>query len=289
MNTRSLADESVEPADEHFVEQATQGDSTALETLLRRHQTWIYMLHSRQDAEDATQEILVKLVTNLTSFRGASAFRTWARRIAVNHVLDYRRSRAEQVVTGFGCYAEYLDHAAETDFFHERGRSPETEILVDEARISCVMGMLLCLDRVQRVVFLLGEILETGDVVASELLGMTRDNFRQRLCRAREQLAAFMQGRCGLVNPANSCRCVRKTGAFIRDKIVDPDRIQFARHHLVTVARDAESRSRELQLLLARTQEELRALYPLFSAPDVTAHLSALLEGGDLRSILNLN
>jgi RNA polymerase sigma factor (sigma-70 family) len=289
-NHNALCDRS----DEQLVELATRGDCSALESLLGRHQTFIYnlalyMLHSRQDAEDATQEVLVKLATCLGSFKRASAFRTWARRIAVNHVLDARRSRPEQVVTGFDCYAEYLDRAPEADFLAEQGRSPEAALLVDEARIACTMGMLLCLDREQRVVFLLGEILETGDALGAELLDLTRDNFRQRLCRARDQLGAFMQGRCGLVNPANPCRCVRKTGAFIRDKIVDPMRLQFAQHHLETIALDAESRSRELERLLSRTRAELRELYPLFEAPDVARRLSGLLQGHELRAILNLN
>jgi RNA polymerase sigma factor (sigma-70 family) len=50
------------------------------------------------DAEDATQEVLLKIATRLESFRGDSSFRTWAYRIMANHVLDRQRSRPEQVV-----------------------------------------------------------------------------------------------------------------------------------------------------------------------------------------------
>ena len=51
-----------------------------------RHQPWIYniaarMLYHPQDAEDATQEILVKALTALASFEGRSSFRTWLYRI----------------------------------------------------------------------------------------------------------------------------------------------------------------------------------------------------------------
>lgn len=81
-------------ADLELVRLATGGDAGAVQTLLRRHQPWIfnlalYMLQGRADAEDATQEILLKVTTALGSFRGASSFRTWARRLAVNHVLDH--------------------------------------------------------------------------------------------------------------------------------------------------------------------------------------------------------
>src|SRR5260370_13982890 len=79
---------------------ARSGDRQALEELIERHQTWIYniavrMLYHPQDAEDATQEILIKLLTRLSSFEGRSSFRTWLYRIVVNHVLNMKRGRVE--------------------------------------------------------------------------------------------------------------------------------------------------------------------------------------------------
>src|SRR4051812_15123553 len=72
---------------------------------------------------------------------------------------------------------------------------------------SCTMGMLLCLDRKQRLVFTLGEILSVSDTVGGEVLEMTADNFRQCLARARRELHNFMTNQCGLVNKSNPCRC----------------------------------------------------------------------------------
>jgi len=283
-----FTDDSADNRETELVALATSGDRAQLDLLLTPHLPWLFnlslrMLHRRADAEDATQEILVKIATSLGSFKHMSSLRTWARTIAVHHVLDFRRSRPEQVVTGFGCYAEYLDKAQDVDLYSTRGHSPETTLLVDEARISCVMGMLLCLDRQQRIVFLLGEILDTNDTLGAELLGLTRENFRQKLHRAREQLAEFMSGRCSLVNAANPCRCARKTTAFLRDGIVDPANIRFARGHLEAIHLEAAQRDRELAALLGETRKELRRLYPLFAAPEVTERLSALLNSNELQ------
>ncbi len=282
------------PSDEELVTSALTGDAQALSQLLRRQEPWLfnlalYMLHHRQDAEDATQEILVKIATGLGGFRAESRFFTWARRIAVNHLLDFRRSRPEQVVTGFGCYSEYLDNAPDSDFLASPEPSSEKKLLVEEARISCTLGMLLCLDRGQRVVFLLGEILETSDVVGAELLGITPDNFRQRLSRAREQLTSFLSGRCGLVDANNPCRCARKTAAFIRDQIVDPQRLLFTRGHLANLSSVVGDRHRDLGALLGKTREELRQLYPLFEPSDLVGRLQGLLESQGLKSVLQLN
>jgi RNA polymerase sigma factor (sigma-70 family) len=280
--------------DEDLVDLATTGDRRALEVLLRRQEAWIfnlafYMLHHRQDAEDAVQEILVRVATGLSSFRRASAFRTWAHRIAVNHVLDRKRSRPETVVTGFGCYSDYLDRAADEDFAGGEKDSPETALLVEEARISCTMGMLLCLDRQQRMAFLLGEMLETNDVVGAELLGTSRENFRQLLARARAKLSGFMRGRCGLVDAQASCRCARKTQAFIRDGIIDPKRLQFASGHMERLVQEGKSRAQALAAFQRATLDDLRELYPWFEPPDVVTRLRKAIESDTAITLFDLD
>src|SRR5206468_1185114 len=96
-----LADSApTDPEDYLLVTRARSGEREALETLVGRHQTWIYnialrMLSHPQDAEDATQEILIKALTTLSSFEGRSSFRTWLYRIVVNHVLNIRRGRRD--------------------------------------------------------------------------------------------------------------------------------------------------------------------------------------------------
>ncbi len=97
------------------------------------------------------------------------------------------------------------------------------------------MGMLLCLDREQRLAFVLGEILGATDAEGADALGTTRDGFRQRLSRARRQLQSFLSERCSLVDPLNPCRCARKTRAFVRAGIVDPARLQFTAAHRARV------------------------------------------------------
>ena len=67
-----------------------------------------------------------------------------------------------------------------------------------------------------------------------------------------------MQARCGLMNPDNPCRCSRKTAAFVRDGIVDPQRLQFAEAHVARVRTQAPARARDLNVLQQRELEHLR-------------------------------
>jgi RNA polymerase sigma factor (sigma-70 family) len=234
------------------------------------------------------QGLLVKIVTRLSTFRGESSFRTWAYRIALRSVLDHARSRPEQAVTGFDCYARYLAAAPDEEPQDLTVVPADTRLVVEEVKLSCMLGLLLCLDRDQRLVFVLGELFEVSDTVGSEVLELTRANFRQRLARARHQLHEFLRGRCGLVDPRNPCRCARKTRAFVRDGVVDPERLLFAHPHVERM-REASARGRAA---LASTIEAASAAlwgeHPFLEPPDLVARLRDTLEGDRLRAALQL-
>src|SRR5437773_1850276 len=223
--------------DAELVEQAKNSDRAALEKLVLRHQAWVYniavrMVFRPQDAEEVTQEVLVKVITKLSTFKGESTFRTWLYRIAANHVLNMKRRSAETGVTTFADYGAAIDDTPDLDLPDPKSVPVDLPLLVEEAKNSCTMGMLLCLDRKQRLIFTLGEILGTSDAVGGEVLEMTADNFRQCLARARRDLHSFMNGQCGLVNQGNPCRCPKKTRGFVADGHGDPYRLLFVPQHL---------------------------------------------------------
>jgi RNA polymerase sigma factor (sigma-70 family) len=106
-------------ADAELVDLAKSGDRVALEKLVRRHQAWIFniairMVFQPQDAEEVTQEVLIKVITKLGTFKGESKFRTWLYRIAANHVLNMKRRSAETKVT-FADYGAAIDNTPDLD------------------------------------------------------------------------------------------------------------------------------------------------------------------------------
>src|SRR5438132_2174995 len=162
-------------SDVALVDQAQTGDRAALEKLVLRHQAWIYniairMVFHPQDAEEVTQEVLVKVITKLSTFKGESTFRTWLYRIAANHVLNMKRRSAETKVTTFADYGAAIDRTPDLDLPDPDSVPVDLPVLVEEAKNGCTMGMLLCLDRKQRLTFTLGEILGASDTVGGEAL-----------------------------------------------------------------------------------------------------------------------
>jgi RNA polymerase sigma factor (sigma-70 family) len=275
-----------DPEDNALVMRARGGDRDALEELVQRHQGWIYniavrMLYHPQDAEDATQEILLKALTRLSSFEGRSSFRTWLYRIVVNHVLNMKRGRIEQVSLSFQSYGEALDATPDLDLPDPGYPSADANLLVTEAMLACTTGMLLCLDREQRLTYILGEIFGVADAVAAEVLEITCENFRQRLARARRDLRNFMDDKCGLVNPANPCRCARKTRGFIEAGDVSPENLLFTRDRLCEV-RDAVPKAYATIRTLDDQCAEIYRGHPFYKPPDLGQRLRQLVENPDL-------
>jgi len=214
-----------------LVAAAFGGDQRALEQILRTvaddvHRLARRMLWHPQDAEDATQEILVKVATRLSTFRGDARVTTWAHRIAVNHLLTTRRRRAEDPALTFAAFGEDLARDLDAEY---DARGVDDDLLAQEVMVGCTQGMLLCLDREHRMAYILGDVLGLTSDEAAAICDITPAAFRKRLQRARERIQHFMEGHCGLLDHANPCRCRSRVGAAIGHGRVDPENLLFAR------------------------------------------------------------
>jgi RNA polymerase sigma factor (sigma-70 family) len=270
---------------------AQSGSKDALESLIIRHQRWIYNITLRmvchpQDAQDVSQEILVKVITHLSTFRGESQFRTWLYRVVLNHLLNVKRAGRRAEPWTFDEYRRELHDIADADLPDPNAVSAEVQMYVHEARIGCTSGMLLCLDAEQRLVYVLGAIFGVSDRVGGELLEVSRDNFRQKLTRARRDLRSFMDNECGLVKTSNPCRCAKKTQGFIKAGYIDSSTLLFARDHLVRVRQFAGSRSDAIDAIDAE-YAEIHRDHPFPHSPDFLASLRELIQRSELWSTLN--
>lgn len=203
---------------DQFVEQAREGDEEALEAVVQALQDRIYnlalrMLWHPSDAEDATQEILLKVITHLSQFRQESAFMTWVYQIATNHLLTTRRRRAETTSLTFALIGDVLEAVdAERSLANsvlESQDGVEQELLVKEIQLRCTLGMLLCLDREQRLAYILSEVFEVNSAQGASILTISASAFRKRVSRARARLRRCMEPHCRLVGEAQECNCLR--------------------------------------------------------------------------------
>lgn len=257
----------------NLIERARTGDRRALESLLSKVQSWIYnvirrILLNPQEAEDHTQEVLLKIATNLAAYDPTRAsFKTWAYRISVNHALNGKRGRLEEITTGFSDYANELEKMPNIDIPANELSSPENLVLIEEAKASCTLGMLLCLDREQRIALILADLMGLSDRESSELLDISNEAFRKRLSRARKDLYTFMDDKCGLINEKNPCRCSKKMQSFQNNGWIDPAYPRFSMplvHRLKEQVKDLHCEYDDFRRL---EYQEIFRDHPFFETP----------------------
>ncbi len=258
-----------------LVEAAKGGDADALSDLVSGVRDNVYRLALRMvtqpvEAEDATQEILIRVMTRISTFRGEAKFGTWVHRIAVNHLMDRKKSAVERMELTFDLYGEDLvaglaDAAPNSD--------PAAELLATEVRLACTQAMLTCLDRDHRVAYILGEIFEVSSEDGAYICDVAPATYRKRLSRARSRVRSFVGDNCGLVSPEYArCRCEKRIKPALALGRINPDRLIYAEHPATKGVAEMEQLSDAAGLMRS---------HPEYSAPDhIAQRIHTLIHSG---------
>ena len=219
-----------EEKSKHLLHLALKGDRKAMDDLIRMHQPFIFnvawkMTFDANDAMDLTQESLLKVITKLSQFKFSSNFRTWLYRIVVNEFLQSKRRKGEELFSDFKAHGERLDSIANSELTQEE--ESELEELIKELRFRCLSGMLMCLTRGQRLIYIIGETFGIDHRTGAEIFNISKQNYRVKLHRARKDLYSFMKDKCGLINPENSCRCAKKAKTMHQKGYLTEDKKLF--------------------------------------------------------------
>lgn len=213
-----------------LINKAVSGDKGSLETVILSVQDLVFNLSLRMlgtfpDAEDATQDILLKIMTYLSSFKGESAFSTWVFRIAVNHLKNYKKHMFAQFPLSFEFYGDDIKNGKIEDV-PDLTQDVEKSILAEELKMSCTNVMLQCLDAESRCIFILGTMFKVDSRIAGDILGITPEAYRQRLSRIRGKMADFLKEYCGEYGNGK-CHCVNRVNYAIQNHRINPAHLDF--------------------------------------------------------------
>ena len=213
-----------------LIEKATGGDKESLETVILSVQDFVFnlslrMLGSFPDAEDAAQDILLKVITHLSSFKGESAFSTWVFRIAVNHLKNYQKHMFAKFPLSFEFYGDDIKNGNKDDI-PDLTQNVEASILAEELKLSCTNVMLQCLDTESRCIFILGTMFRVNSRIAGDILGITPEAYRKRLSRIRSRMADFLTEYCGEYGNG-TCHCADRINYAIQNHRINPSQLSF--------------------------------------------------------------
>jgi len=218
---------------EKLVSQAVSGDKKSLEEIVIQIQDIVYnlairMLWHPDDAKDATQDILIKVITNLSSFKHKSAFKTWVYRLASNSLINFKKKKFINSIS-FDEYEMQLNQGLSDKIEYTTNKAKQN-LLVQEAKVGCSNAMLQCLNQESRLTYIIGEILDFNSKEGAVILDITPENFRKKLSRARKNLHNFLNNNCGIINPKNKCRCYKKVDSSIKSGFIQPNNLLFAQN-----------------------------------------------------------
>lgn len=244
--------------DNKLIAKSLEGNKAALTKLIKRHQDYIFNISLKlfldtDDALDATQEVLIKVITNLKTYQGKSQFRTWLYRIAFNHFLNSPKRKMEKMLMNQQLETVSKQMAVTT----QEPVEEFDETVIEEVRILCSTAMLMCLTREQRLLYVIGDVFGADHSLGAQLFNISKGNYRIKLHRAKADLLSYVSGRCGLVDAKNPCRCPKKTRQFVKNGIVDKNNLQFNKdfthktsqivhHHIEEVCDEVQLNLKEL-------------------------------------------
>jgi RNA polymerase sigma-70 factor (ECF subfamily) len=156
---------------------AARGDRQAFERLYRTHSSRVYSLctrmsGSRTKGEELTQDVFVRTWEKLPQFRGESAFSTWLHRLAVNVVLNARKSEGKQA-----------SRTDETDVGDERwDEGARAPMYIERMDLADAIAKL---PAGARKVFVLHDVEGFKHEEIAEMCGITSGGSKAQLHRAR--------------------------------------------------------------------------------------------------------
>lgn len=208
--TVTVSDDPLAP----LVRRAVAGDRAAMDQLCRALEQPLFRLALRilgepADARDATQEILLQIVTHLSQFRAESRVSTWAYAIATRCLLRARKKRSQRLNMERLETRIRLGLASTEDVAARAFNGP----LAVETCVGCTNAMLQAISLHERMAVVLCELLGADDHLAAQLCGVSEPVHRKRLSRGRAKLRPILERLCGLAREAAPCSGERQLQA----------------------------------------------------------------------------
>lgn len=168
-----------------LIQQAAKGSHDAFQKIVVQHQNLIYglcyrMLNNSAEAEDATQEVFVKLWKNLSTYRSQNKLSTWLYKITSNHCLDKLKQQKQ-----IRLYAKVKGPEKPVDTTAEQTSHSELTEAIDQ-----LTGKL---PAKQRLVFVLAVMKHLSITEIAEATRMQKGQVKSNLYYARQQMSVMLK------------------------------------------------------------------------------------------------
>ena len=216
-----------------LVERAQQGDRDAFGSLVEPWRKplfgYIYrMVTLRQDAEDLLQDVFIRVLEDIRSYRGEARFKSWLFGIATHACLDHLRKRKRWRVEA-QLIGEREATANPENIVHLRAlmAGPGFTYETREHIAFCFSCIARTLEPEEQAAVMLKEVLEFTNQEAAAILRLSEPVFRHRLSDARAKMTQAFDGLCALINKAGVCYQCQGLREIAPENHRGPDLVQI--------------------------------------------------------------
>ena len=177
--------------DQYYITKITKGDASSFAVLVDRYKDLVYtlafrMLKSREEAEEVSQDVFLKVFKSLAKFKGESKFSSWIYRISYNTCLDkIRKQKREPIVVTID---EFTEHQVNTI-------DNALDKLVEKEHKQLIQDCLKLLPGDVGFLLTLYYFEEQSIEEISKIIGISNANVKVKLFRSRKKLASILRER----------------------------------------------------------------------------------------------
>jgi RNA polymerase sigma-70 factor (ECF subfamily) len=178
-----------------LINKSKKGDIEAFEELIKEYKKVAYnialrILKNKEDAEDISQESMIKIFKSIDKFNMESSFKTWLYRIVVNTCLDFKRKAKENTIS-----VDQPVQAGYDEFYIDlKDETPSTEEIIEKKQMKeMVMEAIYKLDDDFKTIIILRDINGFSYEEISEILSCNIGTVKSRISRGRHKLKEILE------------------------------------------------------------------------------------------------
>ncbi len=186
--------------DESLVRRCQHGDPEAMSCLIVKYQDRVYntirkICSNHDDAAELTQDTFVKVLENIGTFRGQSAFYTWLFRVAVNLTLNHCRKRFKLSPVSLDASSEPLGKEKEQiiNVLADASQNDPAQLVQQKELVQVMLDAIARLNEEHRTVLVLRDIEQMSYTQIAEVLEIEPGTVKSRLSRARTALRELLE------------------------------------------------------------------------------------------------
>ncbi|EOR93397.1 sigma-24 (FecI-like) [Arcticibacter svalbardensis MN12-7] len=178
-------------SDLDLIRRIRDGNVNCYEELVNKYQQMIFrvcigFVHQKDDADDLSQDIFIKVFLALPKFNGKAGFSTWLYRIAINACLNFKRKNCKAIFLVH--YGELEEISVQTDRLFNEQDAGADQLLIEKENAEYVHQAIRGLPEKQRVAFVLCKYEDLSQKEIAEIMKLSIGAVEQLLQRAKANL-----------------------------------------------------------------------------------------------------